>query len=235
MKSPSDGSSLEVEGVGRMPDTVPAIRIQDVTVRFQGKTILARFSLDVGRGEKVVLSGESGIGKSTLLRCLLGFVIPQEGRIFISGEPLTADTVWRLRRLIAYVPQEPDLGDGLLREWLEKPFSYRGNAHLKENLKRIPEFLERFSLSPELLDKETGSLSGGEKQRVAMITAILLGRKIFLLDEPTSALDEKNGRRVLETFRTIPDATILVISHDPLWLELADRTVELGRGGKNGG
>ncbi|HDZ23874.1 MAG TPA: ABC transporter ATP-binding protein [Desulfobacteraceae bacterium] len=211
--------------------TVPAIEMNNILVRFQGKVVLNHFSMKLSAGEKVVVTGDSGLGKSTLLRCLLGFVIPNEGEIFVEGQRLTPESVWTLRTLLAYVPQEPELGQGVLEDWFKAPFSFRANAGLKKNFDRLPQLMERFSLSPELLQKEVSTLSGGEKQRAALITALLLQRKIFLLDEPTSALDSRNGKRVLEFLFGIPDASILAVSHDHAFLGLADRVIELsGKG-----
>jgi len=216
-----------------MVHIVPAIEMQDIRLRFQGKTLLNGFSLQLFTGEKLVLTGESGLGKSTILRCILGFVIPDEGRVLIQGKRLTPESVWKLRALLSYVPQEPELGDGKLGEWFAIPFSFRANTGLRKNLDRLPELLENFGLSPELLHKEINALSGGEKQRAALISAILLQRKIFLLDEPTSALDSRNAKKVLEFLFAIPDASILAVSHDQTLIELADRTIEIFAKGEN--
>ena len=207
--------------------------MKDILVRFQGKTVLKGFSLQLFPGEKLVLTGESGLGKSTILRCILGFVVPDEGKIFIQKKHLTTESVWKLRTLLSYVPQEPELGNGKLDEWFTSPFSFRANIGLRKNLDRLPELLERFCLSADLLQKEVNALSGGEKQRAALIAAILLQRKIFLLDEPTSALDSKNAQRVLEFLFAIPDASILAVSHDQTFLELADRIIEISATGEN--
>ncbi len=227
MKPSTDFGADGPGGWGGNRASVPSIEIKNITVRFEGKMILEDFSLHVNSGEKVVLTGESGLGKSTVLRSVLGFVIPVEGSIFINGQPLSPETVWRLRTFLAYVPQEPNLGSGPLREWLERPFTYRANSGLRKNLDRIPELFDRFLLSMDLLEKEVSTLSGGEKQRVALVSAILLDRKIFLLDEPTSALDDSNRDRMMDYLRSIPDRAVLAVSHDPALLALADRVVRL--------
>lgn len=211
----------------------PAVEIKNIRVRFQAKTVLEDFSLRLLPGEKLVLTGESGLGKSTILRCIFGFVIPAEGQIFIQGKRLTPESVWTLRALLSYVPQEPELGDGRLDEWFKSPFSFRANTGLKKNLERLPGLLKRCGLSEALLHKEVSALSGGEKQRAALISAILLERRIFLLDEPTSALDSKNGKQALELLFAIPGASILAVSHDHTFLDLADRTIELSEKGAN--
>jgi len=204
-----------------------AIEITDLTVRFDGRDVLERFSMRIESGERVHLQGTSGCGKSTLLGCILGFIAPQEGTICIEGEQLTGRNVWPLRRRLGYVPQEPNLGIGSVAEVFERPFHYHANAHLKGNLKQIDGLMERFLLSPALLDKDVAAISGGEKQRVALISAILLDRSIMLLDEPTSALDKTSKKAVAEYMQSCGDICILFAAHDAEALGGADRAVRL--------
>jgi len=203
----------------------PAIEISRLTVRFGEKVPFQDLSLTVERGERVVLTGESGRGKSTLLKCLMGFTLPESGEILIEGTPLNGETVWRLRSRVAYVPQEPELGGGTLRQWFEQPFTFKANSHLKGNLSRLPALLERLSLNPSLLDAGSDTLSGGEKQRAALLAALLLDRGILFLDETTSALDPKNSLAVVNLLKNRKGLTLLGISHDPNFLTLADRVI----------
>jgi len=177
---------------------------------------------------KGLWQGESGLGKSTLLRCILGFV-PFQGEISVQGIRLSSRTVWEIRQRIAFVPQEPDLGEGNLREWFERPFTFRANAHLKGALKRLPGLLDQFRLPSGLLDKAVSTLSGGEKQRMALIAALLLERKILLMDEPTSALDEANSERVGAYLQSLEETTLLSVSHDGTLLNLFDRVIDFSR------
>jgi len=173
------------------------------------------------------LTGPSGCGKSTVLRCFLGFVIPDAGSVCLDGVELTAATVWHLRGRVAYVGQEPDLGTGTAAQAIERPFYYRSNTGLRHNLDRVPELFERFNLSRDLLPKDVGSLSGGEKQRIALVSAILLDRRIFLLDEVTSALDRVSKQAVAGYFRSREDATALIVAHDPEVFSFIQRVVEV--------
>jgi ABC-type iron transport system FetAB ATPase subunit len=210
-----------------MPD---ALEAREVEVRFGRQEVLRRFSISVKPGGKAVLTGPSGCGKSTVLRCFLGFVVPDAGAVCIKGTPLTAETVWDLRRHLAYIAQEPDLGTGTTAEILERPFHFRANAGLRRNLKRIGELFERFNLPRELLSKDVTALSGGEKQRVALVSAVLLDRDIFLLDEVTSALDKTSRKVVADYFRMREDTTVLCVAHDQDVFSFADQIIELSGG-----
>ncbi len=210
-------------------DGPDALEIDRLTVRMDGQTVLKDFSLSLPAGRKALLTGPSGCGKSTVLRCLLGFVTPETGSVRIGGEPLTAETVWRLRRHMAYVGQEPDLGVGVVRHILEQPFHYRANAALRGNLGRVPELFDAFGLARTLFDKSIGDLSGGEKQRVALICTLLLDREIFLLDEVTSALDPASKRRVLDYFQSRAEATALFVAHDAEWFSFVDQVIEVSK------
>ncbi len=204
-----------------------AIDIDRLSVQVGGQTILSDLSLRLARGRKATLVGPSGSGKSTLLLALLGFVAPTEGTIRIFGEELTASSVWRLRTRMAYVSQEPELGEGTVRQILNHPFTFKNNRHLKDNMERAPELMEKLYLPGHLLDKDITSLSGGEKQRVALISAMLLEREILLLDEASSALDQGAKQAVIDLLSSRENLTLLSVTHDREWIEAADDLIEL--------
>ena len=168
------------------------VTVENLTLRYDGHTLLGDVSFEVLSGRKVCIDGPSGCGKSSLLRAMLGFVWPQGGTIAIDGIPVNDKTVWQLRQTFAYVTQEPDMGRQGVLECIQRPFDYKANAHLQWNKQAVEEWFDRFDLPRKLLTKQTTDLSGGEKQRVAIITALLLDRPILLLDEPTSALDRES-------------------------------------------
>jgi ABC-type iron transport system FetAB ATPase subunit len=205
----------------------PAIEIDALGVRHGGRWVLRDFSLTLARGEKVTLAGPSGAGKSTVLRCVLGLAVPQEGQVNVEGRPMSAQSVWQLRQRMAYVAQEPDFGPGTAREIIERPFEYKANAALRPNLDRLGELMERFNLAHALLDQEVATLSGGEKQRIALLSAIVLDRPIILLDEASSALDKANSQAVAQFIGSQRDLTVLSVSHNAEWESFSGRTVEL--------
>lgn len=208
-------------------DFQTAVQLNRLHLSFNGQHVLNDLSLSIFHGDKVTLTGPSGSGKSTVLRCILGLVMPDSGTITILGETVTRHNIWRKRRHIAYVAQEPDLGTGSVKEVIETPFSYRANAGLRDNLSRLPEIMERFNLPQPLLDKQITRLSGGEKQRTALVIAILLDRPIVLLDEASSALDTKNKQAVADYFRQAENTTVLSVAHDTEWLGFATRIVDM--------
>lgn len=199
-----------------------------VGVSFGRKDLLSDFSLRVGLHEKVCLRGASGCGKSTVLCCLLGLVIPRKGEIHINGRVLASHTIWDLRSQMAWVPQEPDWGTLTVRDALERPFAYRLNRALPPPGPRITEWLERLNISAGLLEQPTANLSGGERQRISLVAALLLNRPILLLDEITSALDETNRNGVRDILADLRETTVFAISHNATEEKWADRIVDMG-------
>ncbi len=193
----------------------PALELDGLNLTISGRPLLRGFSLELARGQRVVLTGGSGRGKSTLLRCILGLVVPQGGSIRVDGETLNTRTVWRLRRRMAYVPQELTLGEGSVRGWLEAPFAFRANRGLHASLARVPQLMAALGLPESLLDGPAARLSGGEKRRIALISALLLDRPILLLDEPTSGLDEPSVQRVRIQIDQLVGRSVLAVTHDP--------------------
>ncbi len=211
-----------------------ALKAENVSLTFDGSKVLESFSLEIATGQKVLVTGPSGCGKSTILKCFLGLVIPETGSIAVTDKYLTSTTVWYLRRKIAYVAQEPDLAWGTVRQNVKRPFHYRANIHLRDNLDKLTGLMDLFGLDDDLLDKGVLKLSGGEKQRIALIVAILLDRPILLLDEPTSALDVRSKRVLGEHLRSQTNLTTLVVTHDIDSFAFSDNIVQLKNHGEVG-
>jgi len=195
------------------------ISFQDVSVRFDAGYLLEGLSLEIGKSEKVVILGRSGAGKSTLFHLLLGFLLPGKGRVLFEGREVDADTVWEVREKIAYVGQEPDIGKGRVSDLIGLYFSFRATRPHAPDSARIRELLDRFELERDVLDREAEKLSGGEKQRIALMIAVLLGRSVFLLDEATSGLERRLRRKIIDFFTERDDWTVVAVSHDREWIE----------------
>jgi putative ABC transport system ATP-binding protein len=206
------------------------IRFENISVQIQDRLILQQVSFDIAQGDKAIFFGPSGSGKTTLLMCLIGGAVPTAGTVLFDNEPLTAPTLPHLRQKVAFIGQEPILGAAGVREALLLPFSFRANRARLPSEERVRQVLESLLLPPDILEKQTTVISGGEKQRLALARALLLGKNVFVLDEVTSALDPQSRRAVMALFRQ-PDSTLISVSHDPEWLKLCTRffRVEEGR------
>ncbi|MFT3753583.1 MAG: ATP-binding cassette domain-containing protein [Paludibacter sp.] len=198
--------------------------LRHITKRFSEKFVLNDFSVEIAAGGKVNISGRSGIGKTTLFRLLLGFEKPDEGEILFENKPLVDLSVWEVRRRVAYVSQDLNIGRGSVQAFFDETLSLKANLiHKSGSKEEIIGLLGCFELPETVLLKNIEELSGGEKQRIAIINALLLKRRMFFLDEVTSALDKSLKKKVLDYFLLNPDFTVLYISHDnyfPAGIEL---------------
>ena len=204
----------------------PVIALEALSVVADGRTILAPLTLQVTVGEKVVINGPSGSGKTTLLKCLLGLAHASAGRIALFDETLQRDSVWSLRQRLAYAAQEPAFATGTVREALARPFAFKANEARQSQLTQLPDWLERVDLSPDLLDSAVASLSGGEKQRLALVMALMLDRPVILADEITAGLDDARQQAVVELIRA-SQKTWLIVSHTPEVFSFADQRITL--------
>ncbi|MFJ9540040.1 thiol reductant ABC exporter subunit CydD [Streptomyces sp. NPDC101225] len=210
-----------------------AIAFEDVTVRYPGRSedAVSAVSFTVGPGETVALVGPSGIGKSTLLNVLLGFVRPAEGRVRIGGVDLREADLERWRSRIAWVPQRPHLFAGTVAEnvRLARPDAdgpaveqALADAGALEFVRALPDGTDT------LLGEDGAGLSAGQRQRLALARAFLADRPVLLLDEPTAALDGATEAEVVAAVRRLSAGrTVLLVVHRPALLAPADRVVRL--------
>ena len=195
---------------------VPAITIQDLTVK-QGQTpIITDFSATGQPGSKLVLQGASGSGKSTLLQALVGF-IPFQGHIALFGQALTAATIPALRSRVAYLGQAAALGTEPVESYIRSILQARHNQALTAPYQQLKAHFERLRLPDRIWKQSAGDLSGGERQRVLLALAMALNRELYLLDEPTSALDPALQQEVISWLSNQSDATIVVAAHNQSW------------------
>jgi len=198
------------------------IKYEKIRLEFAGKTIFDDFSCEIAQGEKVVLLGKSGLGKSSLFGLVLGFIQPQGGRVFFNSAPVEEHTIWHVRKRVAFVDQDVSISDYKVSDWFSFVSGIKANHSLDFGEQRINELMDFFELSRDLLLKDISALSGGERQRVAIIVSVLLGRDVFLLDEATSALDKNLKKKTSDFFLKRSDWTIVAISHDSVWLDNPD-------------
>lgn len=205
------------------------ISISKLNHQFNNKVIFDSFSLEIIKGEKVVLKGDSGTGKTTLLNIIMGFLIPNSGEIKVSDMKLNRSNIRAIRKLISWLPQDLSvIGRGNTKDIILFPFE-----RFEENKKNAPKdsliekYFEELHLDKSILQSDYQDISGGEKQRVGIIICKLLKSPIMLLDEPTSALDRTSRKNVSEFILNDSELTVLSCSHDDDWVNACKRIVYL--------
>ncbi len=194
------------------------ISFKKIDLVYNHKKIIEKLSLDINKGDKIAILGKSGLGKSSLFNLILGFTQAQKGEVCFNNISINEKTVWDVRKQIAFIDQDVSLGQGKAIDWIKSVFDLKCNFLQDFPQKEMDDLLEYFELSNDALDKNIEELSGGERQRIAIIAAVLLNRKIFLFDEITSALDVHLKQKTVDFFAKNKEWTVLVISHDSVWL-----------------
>jgi putative ABC transport system ATP-binding protein len=189
------------------------LKFENVSYAVNNRYILKNIYLEVNHRDFISVVGPSGSGKSTFFRLCSQLVSPTNGNIFYKNIPYTKYGPIEWRRKIAYCFQTPSLFGDTVMDNLKFPFFIRNK---KLDLSMIKELLKNFKMSSEYLSRSIDNLSGGEKQRIALIRALIFNPEILLLDEVTSALDEKNTLIVEDVIKSLNDSgtTILWITHN---------------------
>ena len=213
----------------------PVLKITDLHKRFGTREVIHGLSLEVCKGEVLVVIGPSGCGKSTLLRCINGLEPVQAGEIQLNGELITSPkTRWNLvRQQIGMVFQSYDLFPhmSVLENILLGPVKAQG----RERLEVIAE-AEALLARVDLLDRKNSfpnQLSGGQKQRVAIVRALCMKPEIMLFDEVTASLDPEMVREVLDVILGLADEgmTMLIVTHEMAFARaVADKIIFMDAG-----
>jgi simple sugar transport system ATP-binding protein len=222
----------------------PVLQAQDIVKHYGSVEALRSASFEVNSGEVVALIGDNGAGKSTLVKCLSGAEIPDSGTILIDGSPVVLDSPVTARRLgietvyqdLAVAPElDPAANLFLGREIRRKGVLGKLGVLDKPEMRRraSAEFI-RLGVTLQSIDVPIGSLSGGQRQSVAVARSVVWARKVVFMDEPTAALGVVQREKVLDVIRRVRDEgmAVVLISHNmPEVLSVSDRVevLRLGR------
>jgi len=215
------------------------IELKNVSKRFVANVVLDGVNLTVHDGETVALLGPSGVGKSVLLKHIIGLIKPDSGDVIVDGlhvPQLKRDQLAELRSKIGYVFQNGALFDSMdvrenIRLGITDETKYRDETYCEQ---RVRECLRLVNLQPDVAQKFPAELSGGMRKRVGIARAIAGSPKYLLYDEPTSGLDPVNADAMdalIEGLQRRLHATSIVVSHDVRGsFKIADRIALLHNG-----
>lgn len=229
-----DSIEREQEPFSESPDDIysdiDGISAEKLCFSYDREAVFENASFVLPKNSFAVITGASGIGKSTLLKLLLGIFCPEEGELFFSkgSEKLTIGR--KTRKLFAYVPQGNLLLSGSLRDNLiiTNPKATEEEIALAVRASAMDEFLSSLPDGLDTVLGESGAgLSEGQAQRLAIARAVLSGAPVLLLDECTSALDSETERTVLERLRALPGRTCIAVTHRPAAAEIADLIIRV--------
>jgi urea transport system ATP-binding protein len=216
------------------PAAAPAmLHVENVNQYYGGSHILRNVNLTVREGACTVLLGRNGVGKSTLLKTIMGLVASRSGAVQFAGDDLTGLAPYqRVRRGIGYVPQGREIFNRLSVE----ENLLMGLAPVNgSGARKIPESIfEMFPVLKQMLKRRGGDLSGGQQQQLAIARALLSDPKLIILDEPTEGIQPsiiKDIGKVIRLLRERGDIAILLCEqYFDFAHELADKFVVLSRG-----
>jgi len=217
------------------PDSAYAVRVTGVSKRYGETVVLRDVSLEVRRGEVVVLLGRSGSGKTTLLRCINGLTSVDGGEIWVDGRSVTmrGENLPELRRHVGMVFQSFNLFPhrSVVSNVMEGPRTVLHRPRAESRAKAM-ELLARVGLADKA-DAKPATLSGGQQQRVAIVRALAMQPSVMLFDEATSALDPELVGEVLSTMQELAEdgMTMIVVTHELAFAEeVGDRVIFMDEG-----
>jgi ABC-type multidrug transport system fused ATPase/permease subunit len=194
------------------------------------RQILKDLSINIKPGERVVITGENGMGKSTVMKILMGFYKPNTGGGYVDGKWYDSYTKEELRKKIGYIPQNT----GLFNRSIMENLRYGNENYTEEEIKK---FIDNLGIKNELgdLDRNAGkngnNLSGGQRGLVWMIRILLKNPDYIILDEPTNSLDQNTKELLLKLLDSIDkNQTVIAISHDPFFTNYFDRKIVIDKG-----
>ncbi|GAA2237205.1 ATP-binding cassette domain-containing protein [Herbiconiux moechotypicola] len=238
-------SELTTPGL-TVPDLAPALEVRSLDVHYgrgrSRKKVIDQVSFTVAAGEAVGVIGETGSGKSTIARSVLGLVQPDAGSsVRVAGREVTglssrALRAFRRSGVVQYVFQDPQRSldpDVSVGQSVAEPLLIQGVLGRAAVRDAVRAQFEQVQLDPAFADRFPAELSGGQRQRVAIARALVTKPRLLILDEPVSALDSANRVRILELLGRLrgADVALLFISHDLGSVAgVTDRTLVLYRG-----
>ncbi|RXJ98622.1 type I secretion system permease/ATPase [Arcobacter sp. CECT 8986] len=212
------------------------IEFKDVQFAYknQNHQTLKNINLTIKQGERVAILGKIGSGKSTLLKLLMNLYEPTKGSVLVDGVDIRQIDPVDLRQAVGFVPQEPFLFMGTIKDNITIGEQYVSDEELLRASKvaGLDEFLGKHEAGYDLIVGERGEgLSGGERQSVTLARALISNPNILMLDEPTNSMDRQTEKMFIDRVeKIVEDKTLIVVTHKTSLLRLVDRVIIVENG-----
>ncbi len=211
------------------------LNIKNLVFSYEDKKILDDFNLEIKNSELVLITGRSGVGKSTLIELICGLILPNHGGIYIGSENIL-DDLKNWRKKIGYVPQNVFLIQDTIsknisfsQKNLENSFENKNKILDLINLVKLDEFIENLTDKEKtILNEQSVNISGGQAQRIGIARMLYQDPEILIFDESFNSLNKDLGFEILKKIKKkFHDKKIIVVSHDQYFQSLADKIIEL--------
>lgn len=201
-------------------------RIQNLSFAFKNRKLLQSLSFEIKEGDRIAIVGENGSGKSTLMNILLRFYDVQEGSITLNGKAISDYELFSYRDLFSVIMQNPYLFRGTVKDNLTLFGKNELSQDILEN--KLLNFVDYLSDGYNTdVGSDASHISGGEKQKIALIRALASDSKILILDEPTAAYDKQSEEEFMNVLRKCNKKIIILITHEPKLLQFANKILEI--------
>lgn len=203
--------------------------VQDLSYQVGDKKILKHISVEIKKGKYLTIVGSSGSGKSTFMRILASMISPTSGKISFEGKPIESYEPTKYRQKVSYAFQQPTLFGKSVRDNLTFPFEVRNKTFDEAKVKK---YLKMVNLDESYLDKNVNDVSGGEKQRIALLRNLIFPPEVLITDEVTAGLDVENKNIVHSMLTNFNEQglTILRVTHDESEIEASHDKIVIKNG-----
>lgn len=208
-------------------------KLENISFSYGEQQLFDNTSLSIEEGKVYVVFGPSGSGKSTLLYILGGFLKPDSGKVFFNDEEIKFEDIKTLQTLrkndISYLFQEFNLIENFtVKQNFEVMYECLNQTYTNDIAEQAYKLLKDFNLADKM-DERVKLLSVGERQRVAIIRALLKKSSVIFSDEPTASVDAENKKSIIDAFETLKSTGItqVIVTHDPEFLRIADCVVTI--------
>ncbi len=196
------------------------IEFKNINLKFPDIKLFENLNFKIESREKVCISGDSGKGKSTLLKMLQGYVLPDDGEIFIDNIKMDYHYINAIRDMMIWIPQNINLPVDNGSELMEL-------MDISSNKLKVEDLLNQLKLEKTMLSKDFRKISGGQKQRIIIAICLSIEKNIILMDEPTSSLDTESIAALINTISLMENKTFVSASHNDQWLMEFGRVIKL--------